>query len=51
VKWESYGKVLTIALLGLILFLTFIVGVTTLTGFSLFLQSDSDVLQMTPTDF
>jgi hypothetical protein len=45
------ARFLTIALLGLVLFSTSTVGVTALTGFSLFLHSDSDVLQMTPTDF
>jgi hypothetical protein len=45
------AKFLTIALLGLVLFATFTVGVTTLTGSPLFLHSDSDVLKMTPTDF
>ena len=44
-------RFLTVALLGLVLFSTFTVGVTTLTGFPLFLHSDSDVLKMTPTDF
>jgi hypothetical protein len=45
------ARFLTIALLGLVLFSTFSVGLSTLTGFSFFLQSDSDVLKMTPTDF
>jgi hypothetical protein len=41
------ARFLTIALLSLVLFSTFTVGVTTMTGFSLFLHSDSDVLHMT----
>jgi|HubBroStandDraft_2_1064218.scaffolds.fasta_scaffold2145668_1 hypothetical protein len=48
------AKLLTTALLGLVLVSTFTVGVSTLTGFklsSLILHSDRDVLQMTPTDF
>jgi hypothetical protein len=48
------AKLLTTALLGLVLISTFTVGVSTLTGFklsSLILHSDLDVLQMTPTDF
>jgi hypothetical protein len=39
------ARFLTIALLGLVLFSTFPVGLTTWTGFPLFLHSDSDVLQ------
>ncbi len=48
------AKYLSAALLGLVLLSTFTVGVSTLTGIkigSLLLHSDSDVLQMTPTDF
>jgi hypothetical protein len=51
-EWErAVAGFLTIALLGLVLFSTFTVGVTALTGFSFFFHSDSYVLQMTPTDF
>jgi hypothetical protein len=48
------ARYVTTALLGLVLFSTFTLGVTTLTGTkisSLFHHSDSDLLQMTPTDF
>jgi hypothetical protein len=48
------AKYLSAALLGLVLLSTFTVGVSTLTGIkigSLLLHSDSDLLQMTPTDF
>jgi hypothetical protein len=48
------ARYVTSALLGLVLFSTFTVGVATLTGTkisSLFHRSDRDLLQMTPTDF
>jgi hypothetical protein len=48
------AKYLSAALLGLVLLSTFTVGVSTLTGIkigSLLFHSNSDLLQMTPTDF